>query len=280
MASPPPHFLLARERQRNQSTRLGFERYAEHRARVMAQLADRRGERLAVLGAGNCNDLELDALADRFSEIHLFDLDGEALHGAVSRQSSAVRAACRVHERDLTGVVGFVDAWKQHPPEPLDAQIAAWKQLSGLLGEVGEFDVVLSSCLLSQVAINLRDFFGLVPALNSALIAAVTAHVLLATALTRPGGSVLLVSDCITDRYPIREEAEQRGAVNAILHLASQGAAFPGTDPRLIADLLTLPDFSAPELVDAWIWDLSEQAYLVYALRAARLAGPGGAPTR
>ncbi|RYZ02734.1 MAG: hypothetical protein EOO73_30710 [Myxococcales bacterium] len=270
MIAAIPQFLLERERDRNESTRGGYAAYAPHRARQMALLRGRGGERLAVLGAGNCNDLELSTLAESFRELHLFDLDAQALDSAWCRQSNAVKRACSLHPCDLTGVGSLLEGWKAEPPEPLAAQLAAWTQLSALAAEVGEFDTVLSSCLLSQVAIDLRDYFGLVPALNSALLAAIGGHVMLAAALTKPGGAVLVTSDCITSRYPIREEAQARGALNAILHLASQGAAFPGTDPGLVASLLASAEFSRPELKDAWIWDVGPQSYLVYALEAAR----------
>ncbi|MDF3065189.1 MAG: hypothetical protein K0R38_790 [Polyangiaceae bacterium] len=272
MTASIPHFLLERERDRNESTRGGYSAYAAHRARQMALMGDRRGERLAVLGAGNCNDLELSTLAASFRELHLFDLDEEALDGAWRRQNDDVKRACHLHTCDLTGVASFLEAWKAAPPEPLEAQLAAWTKLSAVATACGQFDTVLSSCLLSQVAINLRDYFGIVPALNSALVAAISGHVMLAAALTKPGAAVLVTSDCITSRYPIREEAQARGALNAILHLAAQGAAFPGTDPELVASLLTSAEFSRPELKDAWIWDVGSQSYLVYALEAVRHA--------
>jgi hypothetical protein len=270
--SPPHDFLLERERERNRSTRSGFQRYAAHRAQQMALLGGLRGQRLALLGAGNCNDVELPALARAFEELHLFDIDAEALNGAVERQSSAVQRACHLHPQDLSGVASQLQQWRAAEPEPMAAQIAAWTNLCPLLTEVGQFDVVVSSCLLSQIAINLRDFFGLTPALNSALFAAIGGHVLLATSLTKPGGTLLVISDCITNQYPIHEETQARGALGAIAHLAAQGAAFPGTDPELILSLVTSPEFPRPALERGWIWELSDQQYLVYALKALRSA--------
>jgi hypothetical protein len=266
-------FLLACERDRNATTRDAFstQAYSQHRARQMALLAASSGERIAILGAGNCNDLDLSAVAQSFGEIHLFDIDGEALHGAVDRQNSDVKRACQLHERDLTGVAGFLEDWRRDSPEPMPAQLSAWKQLSGLIDQVGEFDVVVSTCLLSQVAINLRDFFGLVPALNGALCAAIVGHVSLAAALTKPGGTLLVVSDCITSQFPIHEEAKRRGPLDAIFHLAAEGAAFPGTDPELIAGLLSGTEIAGAEFKDAWLWELTpEQQYLVYALQGTR----------
>jgi hypothetical protein len=263
-------FLLERERWRNASTRGSFASYAQHRAQQMALVEGCSGERIAVLGAGNCNDLDLAGLADAFQEIHLFDIDAQALAGAVGRQSARVQRACRLHEHDLTGIASLIEGWRSQPPEPLAAQVAGWVDLAGLLRETGQFDAVLSTCLISQVAINLRDFFGLTPVLNTALLAAITGHISLAKALTRPGGTLLVTSDCITSQYPIHEEVAARGAMGAIRHLTEQGAAFPGTDPALISELLRDPQFSPPELKGGWIWDLNEQSYLVYAVEALR----------
>jgi hypothetical protein len=265
-------FLLERERWRNSSTRTAFDQYAHHRAQQMALVAGYRGERLAVLGAGNCNDLDLATLADAFQEIHLFDIDARALAGAFERQSDRVKRQCHLHECDLTGVASLIEGWRGQPPAPLTAQIEGWAALARLSREAGQFDAVLSTCLLSQVAINLRDFFGLTSALNTALLAAITGHILLAKTLTKPGGRLLVTSDCITDQYPIHAETAARGALDAIWYLTKQGAAFPGTNPALIADLLEDARFSAPELKHAWLWDLNEQSYLVYAIETARQA--------
>jgi hypothetical protein len=266
----PTDFLLARERDRNSSTRGAFASYKDHRARQMALLDGVSGERIAILGAGNCNDVDLAALARAFGEVHLFDIDGEALAGAVARQSKEVKRACHLHERDLTGVASFLEEWRDDPPEMMPAQMAAWAKLAPLIEEAGVFDTVISTCMLSQVAINLRDFFGVVPALNSALCAAVVGHLMLAAGLTRPGGILLVVSDCITDKFPIHQEAKRQGPLKAIFSLADQGAAFPGTDPRLVADVLAGTEVAKAEFKDAWIWELTEQAYLVYAIRATR----------
>ena len=67
----------------NQSA-LGHEAsFAEHRARLTREIAERapasgRG-RLCLLGAGNANDVDLELLAKRFAEVHLVDLDRDAV---------------------------------------------------------------------------------------------------------------------------------------------------------------------------------------------------------
>ncbi len=105
-------------------------RFAPHRARVM-RLLEGGGGTLAVLGAGNFNDLDLTALQRSYDAIHAFDVDEESVRLAVERQAARVE----VHA-------------------PLD--------LTAPLPQLGPFDVVLSAGVLTQMilagdALALRD---------------------------------------------------------------------------------------------------------------------------
>src|SRR5436190_15167601 len=97
--SNPPLFERAQraEQKGNREVRDLWQRYAGHRQRVTAELLALPGDRLCLLGAGNANDLDLEALAARFAEIHLVDLDPGALSRATGRQSPAARARLRSH---------------------------------------------------------------------------------------------------------------------------------------------------------------------------------------
>src|SRR5215471_11691642 len=92
MPSPPPA-LLAYHRNNNRETASSWEQFSQHRAQ-MTQLAleaaPETGGRLAVLGAGNCNDLDLDALTARYREVHLIDVDVEAVRRARGRVAPEV----------------------------------------------------------------------------------------------------------------------------------------------------------------------------------------------
>jgi hypothetical protein len=71
---------------------------APHRKRVtreVLRLAPR--QRICVLGAGNCNDLDLVALRTTFGELHLVDVDGEALALGLERQGLSKDAGIRAH---------------------------------------------------------------------------------------------------------------------------------------------------------------------------------------
>jgi hypothetical protein len=91
-----PAGIIDLHRGLNRDTADSWHRYSEHRARVTALAPG--GDSCAVLGAGNCNDLDLDALTGRYREIHLIDLDAEALERARARQT-----CCRPCTSSITG---------------------------------------------------------------------------------------------------------------------------------------------------------------------------------
>ena len=87
----------------NRSTRGCWGRYASHRKRVMSLVPS--GGSVAVLGAGNCNDIELSQLAADFDAMHLIDLDTEACTAALARDD----ATAEVHRADLSGVLDSLE---------------------------------------------------------------------------------------------------------------------------------------------------------------------------
>ncbi len=77
-----------------------------------------------ILGAGNCYDIDLARLLDRFEQVHLIDLDSEAvIHGVAAQQVDPARVS--VHGRDMTGVADPLDRWFGQPPDDteLDAGV-------------------------------------------------------------------------------------------------------------------------------------------------------------
>ena len=66
----------------NAESRDQWNAFSGHRQKVSALLgagAEPRAGRLCVLGAGNCNDLDLASLLQAHREVHLVDLDAVAL---------------------------------------------------------------------------------------------------------------------------------------------------------------------------------------------------------
>src|SRR5262245_8304312 len=124
--------------------------FAAHRARVTSEIAARapasgRG-RLCLLGAGNANDVDLAALAARFAEIHLCDLDAKAVTRAIARVPASHRSQLVPHvPMDASGLFDRLEGWSAAPPDPaaLDSLVAgAAARVAGALP--GPFDVVVS----------------------------------------------------------------------------------------------------------------------------------------
>src|SRR5512132_158517 len=186
--------------------------YGGHRARLTESLlgcASREAPRgrLCVLGAGKCNDLDLELLAARFSEIHLVDFEPSALAAAVSRQKPEVRLILRPHTVDLSLISPKrAGKWRRRAPTPAEVQAAAASSLRDILARLpGPFDVVASACMLTQLSFALRSALG---EANRALVQARAATMLLhlstLVSLTAPSGKALFACDLTSKAsYPL-----------------------------------------------------------------------------
>jgi hypothetical protein len=149
--------------------------FAAHRRRVTELILGHRtgqpASRLVVLGAGNCNDLELGRLLAGFGTVDLVDIDADALTGAVARQRVAPGARLRLH--------GGVDLTAAAP---------------GRLGPLSQADVVVSTTLLTQ----LIDVAAAAGATGPALLTVRDEHLRLITGLLAPRGVGMLVTDVVS----------------------------------------------------------------------------------
>ena len=244
------------------------------------------GGRLCLLGAGNGNDLDLAALAARFDEIHLVDIDEAALARAINRQSPAVRAKLRPHAPvDLSGLYRELDvaaARRRHGDELVAAGTAA------VLAKLPEcFDVVASCCVLSQMGWALSRAFQAeaaeeLPALEQALVAI---HLRTLVALTQPAGVALLIADLVSsEAYPIDALDANADLPELVRRLSEARIAYAVCNPDLIRQLLRrdpeLRALCAPsEMKPPWLWTGSKDlTYLVYPLILRPLRSPLPAP--
>jgi hypothetical protein len=231
-----------------------------------------------VLGAGNCNDLDLERLAQSFAEIHLVDLDGPALARAVARQAAPVRPRLHRHAVDLSGLPARrLGRWKRVIPDAAEIEAAAGAALDTILTKLGgPFDLVASTCILTQMAFALREALGeRHPALQPARFALMRTHLSTLVGLTAPGGVALFASDIVSSTtYPLAEPPPGRTTTDILRDVVSSGAGYFAANPELVAGLLG--EVGTPELLDPWLWTGPlERTYLVYALR---LRMPDDAP--
>ena len=250
----------------NQSTRHNWECFAEHRNQMMrlirkAQAGARR--RIAVLGAGNCNDLHLRELVSSFSEVHLFDLDRAAMADAVVRQHPNHASKIRLHgDVDLSGWTSQETASQpQHDREKT--------RIDGNL----EFDLVVSTCVLSQLMEAADRFVVEGVAERELMLQVRDRHLGLMSKMVAPGGSGLVVTDMSSsDSAPDVAECPQARASDLMGAVIRDGSCFIGLSPEAVARALERAAavngrIQERKFTPPWLWQLDEaRRFLVYAL--------------
>jgi hypothetical protein len=272
----------------NRSTRRQWDWYASHRRELHALLASPglpAGGRLCVLGAGNCNDIHLPTLADRFDEIHLADIDGPAVARAVERQAMKGSAAIRVHGGvDLSGAAAALSSRSIHPPTStaIDACLAAINEPAAPFA-VG-FDALLSPCVLSQIirsaAMAVGDGHPRFPEL---LIALRRRHLRTVADLLKPGGYAVVAIDLVsTETLPELRDAEPAEWAGLMEKVLNTGNFFSGLAPASVLPAAeNTAVFDLIRQTRPWRWRLGERrAYLVYGVILRRAAAPRSSASR
>ena len=240
-----------------------------------------RGGRFCALGAGNCNDLELPRLLDHFDEVHLSDIDPEALKQAADRQGVIGNRGLHLHAPvDLTDIAPIVSTWNTRKPTLDDVRLAIRVSDAANAPELGgPFDVILSSCLLSQLLGYATDTLGgdEHPGFRGLVRAIRTRHLRLMLDSLVPGGTGLLVCDLVSsdslDHLPRVAEHELPGLIGK---LARDGNFFSGLFPdAVMAAMQTEPAvvsrIADAKLLSPWLWRLGPaRSFLVYAIRFRR----------
>jgi hypothetical protein len=261
--------LRAQERQAAiNRARQGWELYEPHRARLGRLLrAVQRGEGLCVLGAGNCDDLDLPLLCREFGEVHLVDLDGTALEVALARLPESVRGRIVTHAGlDLSGTIDHLDRWGDEFPDRPELAAMAATVSSTLAARLGRtFDVVLSACLLSQLRLPVQETLLLgLDEWQQMFEAIDRAHLATVAALTRPGGTGVLALDLTSSlKLPELTAFTSPASWDGLAAVANQAIASRrislGVDPaRLLAWLDQAEPAASVErarLSDPWVWD-------------------------
>jgi hypothetical protein len=237
--------------------------------------------RLCVLGAGNCNDLDLQRLAEHYAEIHLVDIDAAALARAVERQEPATRDKLSCHAPvDLSGLVDRLERWKafQVTPDELIAQADVVAE-NVANATSAPFDVVLSACVLTQMQLMVVRVMGDTHQLFEAVRHTLTlTHLRTMARLLVPGGRGLLATDVTSDKIatlgapsegedlkPVLARVVQRGQIFQVAH-PEHFALMANDDPKLRRTV------TLSEPLDVWRWQNGpELQFLVYALELRRL---------
>jgi hypothetical protein len=270
----------ARQAAFNAASRDQWDAFAGHRREVSALLGAVAGPgrtRLCVLGAGNGNDLDLPALLAAHREVHLVDLDAEALARGAARQGVAGHPALRLYGGlDVTGMLDAIATWSPRTPiGPADlAALAAWPAGRVGLALPGPFDLVGSTCLLSQlIDTAFRALGGRHPRFGAALRAIRAGHLRLLARLAAPGGAAVLITDVVSsETFPPLSSAPESALAGLLPRLAREGNHIQGVHPAdLMSALRDDPELGARvsglESLRPWRWRLHAREYLVWALK-------------
>jgi hypothetical protein len=272
----------ARQLQFNAESSGQWEGFAEHRRHVTGWLECGPG-RLCILGAGNCNDLDLITLLDAHREVHLVDLDTSALGRGAGRQGVADRPGLVLHGGlDVTGMLDAITRWSPlEAVAPADLQaLVDWPASRVAPALPGPFDVVASTCLLSQLVGNASQSLGEGHAQLGQVVSAIRmGHLRLLARLVRPGGKVVVITDYATsERCPeIAEWSDQE--IHSLDLLARSRGLIRGVDPSTIVtqfrrDPVLSAKFKGVTPLGPWRWRLHARVYLVQAIAARARAVP------
>ena len=261
--------------------------------RATAAPPDRAGQRLAVLGAGNSNDLELATLLKLYAEVALIDLDGEALSRGVQAQNPGGHPGLKLFgDFDVSGIIDDLSTYETGTksdeclndlvrlassadiPMP-DASGAAGGDASG--GGEGGFDAVISTCLLSQIIACVQRVAGENSPAALKLIEAVRLrHLQLISGWLRPGGQGLLVTDFnSSDAVPDLASIPAQALPQTLVGLIKQQNFFTGLNPFGIQALFKEDPVLAQHTHDVrctkpWLWDFGSRHYAVVAVMFTR----------
>lgn len=264
----------------NASSRHSWDGFRSHRLKVTGHLQISQApasSRLCVLGAGNCNDLDLPTLLRVHREVHLVDLDGDALAQGVARQRLADCPAVHCHGGiDVTGVLDTVVRWTPGAPIPEEdlalCEQAPVRQVSPALP--GPFDVAASTCLLSQlIRLVVRTAGEGHPRFIQALQAVRAGHLRLLAQLATPAGWGLLITDIVSSgSFPSLGSVPEAALPGVLTRLVREGNFFHGLNPAVLASLFRSDPVLAPQVGEVeelppWCWDFGPHVYGVCALR-------------
>jgi SAM-dependent methyltransferase len=253
----------------NRSTRGQWDWYAAHRRRIEQLIVpEARGGSICVLGAGNCNDLDLRWLTEVYRDVELVDIDPSALHRAVERQRVAGKIRLRAPV-DLTGVAEMMKRWRGRAVADAEVE-AALAQVESMPVAAERFDVVLSPCVLSQLLVVARDLLGashsIWPRLKTAIRARHLREIVLST---KPGGRGVLVVDLSsTSIVPGLDRAADQEAADLMQKCVDDAKCFRGLEPAEIAAAARKTgSVSSIAVGQPWIWHLGwGKAFLCYGM--------------
>jgi hypothetical protein len=276
---PHVNSLNAVQQSRNRESDDAWELYEPHRNRVTSLILDALpagdANRVCLLGPGNCNDVDLSALAERCTDILLVDLDAEAMDRGITRQGLREHSAVQqLSGLDLTGVFGDLESYAPGSPGVNSLVQTANKYSPTEL--TGGFDVAVSLCLLSQLVDSILQTIEDPQAAMELTQAIRQRHLRLLLEQCRPSGRAVLISEVVSsDTAPELPEIDDARLPAFLGGLLTAGNFFTGLHPGVIhQELVTDPALVAlasdVQVAAPWKWPFLYRTYAVTAFTIGR----------
>jgi hypothetical protein len=272
--------FIATIRESNRQGRDAWARFAAHRARVTETLTTIATEHssLGLLGAGNLNDVELEQLLEVFAEVHLVDLDVEAVQSALARHGLERNSAVSVHGPiDLTGILDRLSTIAREDAAAVIGELVAALAKHSCDLPAERFDVTASAGVLTQLLQPVVDSALPSDGVTRVSLAVRDKHLRDLVRLTCPGGMLILVSDFVSTTTAPQLLSMAAGEFeNEMAALVSARNFFTGTNPYRILALLEVDARYRREVTDVrllhpWLWAVTaDRLHLTYAIVARR----------
>lgn len=254
------------EAELNAKTKMSWNSYRQHRQSITRMLLSAKrkyGPKLLVLGAGNCNDIDLTRLVSNGVEIHLADVDVDSVISGIERQGLASDVMASIQEAEMTGL-SSLDSPEVATETSVSTAITA-DQIRPHYSDT--FDVVVCTCVFSQMAGALKRAVGAdwdYPALQGAMRQRFLDEM---QHLTRPGGVLIWISDLVsTDTCPELHTTPTESLRHLLAVCLDTGNFLSGTHPQSVYDDLSDLTDCTPEMQRPWIWTIGDRKYAVYAI--------------
>ncbi|MEZ6041334.1 MAG: hypothetical protein R3C20_12570 [Planctomycetaceae bacterium] len=246
---------------------------------------------LMLLGAGNCLDVDLRLLGQMFTEIHLVDLDENAVNAAADRHPQ-LKDKLRIHA-PVDIAWPLCDAAMVHE-KPDSQDTASTKKLAWLqqlqetdaVQSLPRCDVVVSLCLFSQLVDSLSQILGQrhegkdgitrtsiadPQALELAVQALRKGHLSRMKTLCHSAGQILFVTDVVSSStLPELSTTQQSELPNVLKQAFAKGNFFTGCHPDRtssdFAEIVCNGDRTRMQITAPWIWMMGSRHFACYAL--------------
>lgn len=256
---------------RNNITRLLITQSHQYTLAHNKSLINNQLPTLAVLGAGNCNDLQLNTLLMYYRHIDLYDIDSAALHYCMKQHGfhndiNLQHSSISIHTVDLTGVAELMQNIQKNANNS-SKQNKLIKYVYNQLTSPSipsirsaEYDVVVSTNILSQLCNHVYSILGRDhKSVNTLILAIRNHHLGLMLDMLQPNGIGLLVSDLVSSDTlnELHTINSNQNILNLVYRATQQRNFFTGCNPYTIMNQLSqLPnvDSNSVQLNSGWIW--------------------------